>query len=369
MGSNSVSPGLATIAPANVRTYLTPLINAARAVIPAAYQAATPIHVYGTAGMRLLTDSDAEAVWTAVFAALSNSTFSPFRTQSAWVGTLSGEQEAAFGALAVDFISQPSDALFYNNVDPIGNLDLGGASTQIGFQSTSSLKSGKYDIFFQKGRVSYYADSFLLRGQDQAILAFQYFLTGRTTAPAGNVSNPCHPTGYYEVVPMTFSGSGNVDVTFVGTGDWQTCHDQIKTNLLHVDYECLEGTCSASGHYLPPLTNRRFYAVSAFFFHLQNLGVITSSSGSYNGDLQTIKNLGVTWCNGGNGAQYIGQQFLKTVCFINAYTIALFTGAYRFPLTGTSPVTFVNRINGFTVTWTLGAAVVRVQEDIIYQQL
>ena len=120
-------------------------------MIPAAYQAATPIHVYGTAGMRLLTDSDAEAVWTAVFAALSNSTFSPFRTQSAWVGTLSGEQEAAFGALAVDFISQPSDALFYDNVDPIGSLDLGGASTQIGFQSTSSLKSGKYDIFFQKG--------------------------------------------------------------------------------------------------------------------------------------------------------------------------------------------------------------------------
>eukprot|EP01047_Picozoa_sp_COSAG01_P045231 COSAG01_NODE_4151_length_5283_cov_3.521371_4_plen_432_part_00 len=118
-----------------LRAYFARLVKQAARWVPADKQATTPIRAYATAGMRLLNAATQESLWVHVRAQLSGSAtpFAFLRADDAQ--TISGNMEGIFAYLAVNFILSGAPAA--KTQERVGALDLGGASTQITFASSS----------------------------------------------------------------------------------------------------------------------------------------------------------------------------------------------------------------------------------------
>ncbi|KAJ8601533.1 hypothetical protein CTAYLR_008011 [Chrysophaeum taylorii] len=108
--------------------YIEPLVTYAKERVPEAHRGATPFKILATAGMRLIPESDASALYARAYAAVRG-----FATRRDDVRTISGEDEAYFAALAVNYAFGVVDArgTRRGNDDLLGALDLGGASAQI----------------------------------------------------------------------------------------------------------------------------------------------------------------------------------------------------------------------------------------------
>ena len=73
-----ITPGLSSFAPGNISDvpgYLAPLVEYARSVVPEPSQAATPIYLQATAGMRLLPKDQQTALLEAVREVFEGSPF------------------------------------------------------------------------------------------------------------------------------------------------------------------------------------------------------------------------------------------------------------------------------------------------------
>ena len=179
-----IKPGLSAQTPATAGTYLLPAFEAALGMIPPEYHASTPVYVYATAGMRLL---DAQ-LQTDIYDSLAEGLLShpdvvPFKVERENLGTIDGEDEGYFAALAVNYLggvigsdlvtlpalpekgsdglpdrndldrnrrqlawfgSKKGSAQGSNNSNHrtlLGALDLGGASAQIVFDSSTLTPS------------------------------------------------------------------------------------------------------------------------------------------------------------------------------------------------------------------------------------
>ena len=174
-----IKPGLSAQTPETAPTYLLPAFEAALEMIPPEHHAGTPVYVYATAGMRLLDARLQEDIYDALAEGLrSHPDVVPFRVDRENLGTIDGTDEGYFAALAVNYLGgvigsdlvtlpatpeQGSDGLpDRNDLDRdrrrlswfgskrgsaqgannnhrtlLGALDLGGASAQIVFDSST----------------------------------------------------------------------------------------------------------------------------------------------------------------------------------------------------------------------------------------
>ena len=114
-----------------LKNYLLPLVDWAKDRVPEEEWGATPLRLYATAGMRLVGDENAAKLYDACHTILNET---PFLIRRSAIKTISGEDEAFFGAVganyavnAIDADETPSDGAG----DLVGALDLGGASTQV----------------------------------------------------------------------------------------------------------------------------------------------------------------------------------------------------------------------------------------------
>ena len=114
-----------------LKNYLLPLVDWAKDRVPEEEWGATPLRLYATAGMRLVGDENAAKLYDACHTILSET---PFLIRRSAIKTITGEDEAFFGAVganyavnAIDADETPSDGAG----DLVGALDLGGASTQV----------------------------------------------------------------------------------------------------------------------------------------------------------------------------------------------------------------------------------------------
>jgi Golgi nucleoside diphosphatase len=98
-----VKPGLSTFAATPDGAglgYMRPLLDFARAIVPAEQQRSAVLLLRATAGMRLVPAAAAQRIYDSLYEAVrTHGAFSPTR---ALFGTLSGEDEGVFGWLAVN---------------------------------------------------------------------------------------------------------------------------------------------------------------------------------------------------------------------------------------------------------------------------
>jgi len=126
-----------------IADYLGPLMDFAKKVLHEKKSdfRKFPIYLRATAGMRTLTSENRARVMGAVRKLFANEAYCPFYFEDEQARTLSGEEEAIYDWLGVNFLSSNGGILqdsqgagtVSNPRQTFGALDLGGASTQIAF--------------------------------------------------------------------------------------------------------------------------------------------------------------------------------------------------------------------------------------------
>lgn len=339
------SDGLAPHNPSEVAAHLLPSFEYAAAIVPPVYHNSTGVFYQATAGMRLLDESEQEAVYDALYQGLMQAeSFAFMNMQRKDIATLSGEMEAYYGAVAANFLQgiidtemriisrQPkqevgglnreTDATSENMAGhvPVGALDMGGSSTQIVYMADHAKLMKQHeapscinpqeplqendgggsscvpseapqlsdDHFFSTSYLSYGVDQFRERLWSTLI---QERIKKETQNPdscfAKIISNPCANKGF----KVEWDG-----YTLIGSGDTKECIRQTRRLIPHpeipLDYEHTEETDSPSsarsgvvgGVEHPPLRGK-FLAMSLYFFTLDSLRVFSQPDEDAHGAL------------------------------------------------------------------------------------
>lgn len=308
--------------------------------IPDAEVNSTPFYLGATAGLRLLSSSDAEWLIQKVRNVIEKET--KLHYDSRFIRVLSGEEEGIFGWITVQYVE--GDFTF---TDAYGALDMGGASTQISFvPKTEQILADKKTVKLFDEVVDVYTHSFLRYGLNEAYeLSINELLLDQ---PSTNISHPCLLKGYQEVQKGR---------NFYGTSDFEEC-SALMEKILHLNTYCFypNSTCSVDGDYVPNVRPYKFFAFSGFYYLLVGLNInSTSAKGMTLGDLKQkaysfCEDHSFQWAKEHSG---FGEDYIPSQCFNLNYAISLLTNGYKFP-EDSDQIEFVSKVAGKSVGWTIG---------------
>ena len=306
-----------------VANHLMDAFQHAAIVVPEEYHNATRVWYAATAGMRLLPESEQSAIYDAVYEGLLDRPDFVFRgILRGDIGTLSGELEGFYGAVAANYLkgtinvdleldhmssSDNSQAINKRPAKhgPIGALDMGGASTQIVFlpQKGSSDEQDEHSCqvdgpcprvkqtdrmiggdFFSTSYLSYGADQFRYRLWDTWIKNHKQQLENAEgdACTSEIIENPCSFQGYIQ----EYEG-----YTLVGTGDTEKCISQVQRLIPHPTEEVLENLGTHVGGVEHPPVQGKFFAMSLYFFTLDSLRALSTN------DKEAYEALNLSWPN------------------------------------------------------------------------
>lgn len=368
----------------HVAQHLLPLFQHAAEIIPTQYHSTTSVQYQATAGMRLLDYEEQEAVYDALFLGLiQDSTFVFESMQRRDIATLSGDLEAFYGAVAANYIQGLIDAELNINEEhahhgPLGALDMGGASMQIGFvpshstsyttseeecdASTTTTASNRLDEdnFFSQSYLAYGVDQFRERLWDSWIEEHER----EKTCSANIIYDPCSFRGYERM------WKGYV---LHGTGEASECTKKVKS-IMDFDNISLDGESSSSsfkvGGVVHPQVSGKFLGMALFFFTLDCLRHLSTHEGlkkswpnpsileltesleslcsrHWQGDLVNIRH---------NSHEYTREEVLPERCFESVYLVTLLRDGFGFAQ-DSRDITFTYLLNGDEVEWSMGMAI------------
>nr|XP_009666340.1 PREDICTED: ectonucleoside triphosphate diphosphohydrolase 2 isoform X2 [Struthio camelus australis] len=170
-------PGISSynINPPSAGQSLVHCLNQALRDVPTEKHVSTPLYLGATAGMRLLNITNhqaSDAVLNAVSAMLKSY---PFDFRGAKI--LSGEEEGVFGWVTANYLLENfiKRGWLGEWIRPkkktLGAMDLGGASTQITFETTDTIEDPNNEVMLKLYGQAYkvYTHSFLCYGRDQVL--------------------------------------------------------------------------------------------------------------------------------------------------------------------------------------------------------
>lgn len=170
---------------------LQPLLAWARAVVPSAYWAETPVYLLGTAGLRRLEDDERERVLGACREVLARS---PFRFENSYARVIDGKDEGMYGWAALN-AAEGKLGVVGKEAETIGALDLGGSSLEVTYGVSGGGSGGGDDgeswRELRVGDVTYQVrtTSYAGAGLDDA-----YRAAGKMSE--GTDNHPCLNRGY-----------------------------------------------------------------------------------------------------------------------------------------------------------------------------
>jgi len=343
-------------------------------------QTQVPIFLFATAGLRLLSPEDSQAILDSI-RSLVKTQYS-FQFELEWCRIISGTEEASFDWLSIQQLflihgdtsggskfAQNKELEFHQLIRKItseeeyqtkGVVDLGGGSVEISFQP-ESVPEDPYDsltfnaLSFNGTQYSIYGYSHLPYGHNEARKLVENLLAANASGDSP-VGNPCLLTGYNATVNTTASGA----VDFYGTGDAVACADLVK-QILPKD-SCSFSSCSFNGVYQPEVGNSPFMA-------LDNLArIVNFFDVPLNPVLVEIYNQTEVFCETPwevAVVEYAGRPLdsllLQNYCFEGIYGYELLTWGFGFASTS-QQIVFVDQLYGVDVSWALGAMVNQVEE-------
>ncbi|XP_062938641.1 ectonucleoside triphosphate diphosphohydrolase 2 isoform X1 [Cynocephalus volans] len=272
--------------------------------VPIERHAGTPLYLGATAGMRLLNLTSPEASANVLAAVTQTLTQYPFDFRGARI--LSGQDEGVFGWVTANYLLESFikygwvGRWFRPKKGTLGAMDLGGASTQITFETASAAEDQANEVQLQLYGQHYrvYTHSFLCYGRDQVL---QRLLA---SALQTHGFHPCWPRGYSTQVllqdvyrspctaaqrPQTFNSSARVSLS--GSSSPNLCQDLISG--LFSFSSCHFSRCSFNGVFQPPVAGN-FIAFSAFFYTVDFLRTVM---GLPVATLQQLEAAAVTVCS------------------------------------------------------------------------
>ncbi|XP_034547089.1 ectonucleoside triphosphate diphosphohydrolase 2-like isoform X2 [Notolabrus celidotus] len=339
--------------------------------IPSFRHKQTPLYLGATAGMRLLSivnGSESRRVLKEVETKLKSY---PFKFKEATI--LSGQEEGAYGWVTVNYLLE--NFVKYGFVGrwlnpgraTIGALDLGGASTQITFQTSDPVedKANGMELKLYGQTYTLYTQSFLCYGQDQFLRKLLAYLI-MTQGVKSKVNHPCYPQNFNTTVmlgPDVFDSPCTkgyrptkfnplMSVSVVGTGDYQSCLDNV-TKMFSFN-NCSFSKCSFEGVFQPNLKGS-FMAFSAFFFTHSYINRLTNisltSPNRMKEAIRLVCNMSISELSEKTKQQ---EKHMKNVCAVANFVQVLLTEGYGFDERSLPTITFQKKAGGASVGWALG---------------
>jgi len=318
------------------------LIAFANQFVPVDRRSSTPALLKATAGLRAVDSYKADAVLnTCVRATLRQS---EFKFQDDWADIIKGKEEAGLAWMAANYLR----GTFAENAVPgtqsLGVIEMGGGSTQVSFEVSSSDRVVENDDFqfttAMGKQYQLYAHSYLGFGQDYAQAQLRQALGGESV-------DPCYPVGY-------FRKSKGRPAFVNGTGDVKGCLGKIQSLLL-------QSSDQAPGRYPHELPVRGPFAATENFFYVRKELSLTlkdelrpSDTEASDACSKAMVAVPAEISSMEEGSADAGRP---TQCFALSYQNALLQ-ALKIPTTPGVKVQVMRKINGGDVDWALGAALV-----------
>ncbi|CAK9296694.1 unnamed protein product [Gordionus sp. m RMFG-2023] len=397
--------------------YLFKLIDSVMVKIPLKKYHDIPLYIMATAGMRLVSHMEQEAILKDIrhdIAMRYPQLFFP----ASHIQIISGKMEAVYAWIAMNYILGNFDK---HAKSTVGILEMGGASLQIAYEvphnySTFVYKNSKNtskeqvneivaNSIYQlnlSGRIpngaikkkkyyDVYVKSFLGFGVNQTIdiykksvmLKYLQILKNKnkTSGDSVQIQDPCYPVGYTYKLRVDNSVHNNTTnkINITGTGNFKSCHKSLIP-LLKLNSECSLEPCSLDGVHHPigfyaQLPNHtllpKFYGISEFLYShaILELNDIYNSKAfkdkavrycatPYNPILKAYKKHLLLNVNSAYGKNSIINQCIKAVWI---YTV-LHDG-FEFPK-DQDILESVDLVKGKEVSWTLGAIIHTILYDL-----
>uniref|UniRef100_UPI0037E87E95 ectonucleoside triphosphate diphosphohydrolase 2-like n=1 Tax=Semicossyphus pulcher TaxID=241346 RepID=UPI0037E87E95 len=339
--------------------------------IPKARHHQTPLYLGATAGMRLLSivnASESSRVLKEVETKLKSY---PFKFKEATI--LSGQEEGAYGWVTVNYLLENFIKCGFvgrwlnPGRETIGALDLGGASTQITFQTLDMVedKGNKMDLTLYGQTYTLYTQSFLCYGQDQFLKKLLAHLI-KTQGVKPEVSHPCYPQKFNVSIklgqdvfdspctkdyrPVQFNPQ--MSVTVVGTGDYQKCLASVEKMFTFGN--CSFSKCSFDSVFQPNLRGS-FMAFSAFYFTHSYINRLTNisltSPNRMKEAIRLVCNMTVSEMTEKTKQP---EKRMKNVCAVANFVQVLLMQGYGFDELSLPSISFQKKAAGASVGWALG---------------
>ncbi|XP_044051899.1 ectonucleoside triphosphate diphosphohydrolase 2-like isoform X2 [Siniperca chuatsi] len=339
--------------------------------IPKSRHHQTPLYLGATAGMRLLNIVNATEARQLLKEVENKLRSYPFKFKEATI--LSGQEEGAYGWVTANYLLE--NFVKYDFVgrwlkpdrETIGALDLGGASTQITFETSEKVENKdnvmELKLYGQTYRL--YTHSFLCYGQEQFLRKLlAHLITSQGMNP--QVNHPCYPQHFNISIklgedvfdspctknyrPAQFNPQMSVSV--VGTGDYQNCLDNIK-KMFSFD-NCSYSKCSFDGVFQPSVRGS-FMAFAAFFFTHSYINRLTNipitSPSRLKEAIQLICNMTISEMTEKTKQP---EKYMRNVCAVSNYVQVLLMQGYGFNEQSLHSISFQEKAGGASVGWALG---------------
>ncbi|GET87186.1 nucleoside phosphatase, putative [Leishmania tarentolae] len=330
-----VEPGLSSFVAneGGARESLTGLLHFADQVVPQSYQRCTSVTLKATAGLRLLPERDQQVLLDTANQILNES---PFQSRGASI--ISGTQEGVYGWLTVNYLLDSLDRA----VATVATIDMGGASTQVVFETTS--QSGEWIPFnyvhqlrTPKRAIALYQHSYLGLGMNEA----KKKLMASFAKVNGTSSFPCFPRGYTKHL-------NDVELRNSGATDFDECGVLFQEHVI-TKPTCKFDACGARGVPQPliPSKPHLIYAFSYFYDRLYDF--IKEGSPIH---VSSYKDVGHQVCQRESLGRTTAPE--ETACMELAYMYSFLT--HGLGLTDDTTLMVPNRIGGMAVSWSLGSS-------------
>ncbi|PWN22556.1 hypothetical protein BCV69DRAFT_257478 [Microstroma glucosiphilum] len=423
-----VEPGISSFGshPQDIANYLRPLFRHALDVIPPHQVASTPVYIMATAGMRLIPLEQQRSIIRATCSFIEGETlFSLHGRCEDHVQVISGEEEGLLGWIAINYLMdgfhfKPDDDAKKLNADTkaskgkstYGFLDMGGASTQIAFEpSKHALAASPASGHQQEEELAQvklklldgtevthdvFVTTFLGFGANKARERYEQQLTHEASLAKSDrlsaVPDPCLPSGSL-IHPAT-----NASIT--GTGSFNKCLTSLAP-LLEKEAPCSHPPCLFHGIHVPTIdfSVNHFIGVSEYWFSSHD---IFNLGGVY--DFVQFQKAAQKFCSrpwaelekslAGKKefAPQVNEERLRMQCFKAAWMVTVLHDGIGIPRVidhqgkgdGKDHVDqvglkagqknlvteegdwfqSVNEVEGTSVSWTLGKAVLEATKDV-----
>nr|XP_033815828.1 ectonucleoside triphosphate diphosphohydrolase 2 [Geotrypetes seraphini] len=365
-------PGISGYAnnPPDAGKSLVNCLNQAQKDVPEDKHSITPIYLGATAGMRLLNEENATTSNAVLEAVSSTLKTYPFDFRGAKI--LSGQEEGVFGWVTANYLLE--NFIKYEWIgrwirprkQTTGAMDLGGASTQITFETSENIENPDDQLNLRLYGQSYkvYTHSFLCYGRDQMLkrLLSKAIQAGGTST---EILNPCWPRGYSKEVhlkdvyespctakekPASYKPSQNI--TMNGTSNSVDCKQRVES-LFQFD-TCTFTKCSFDNVFQPSVSGN-FIAFSAFYYTADFIRKtmkmpLATPEDLYNASTVICK---LDWNELVKVAP--GQEkFLPDYCSAATFVYLIIINGYKFDQNTFPNIAFQKKAGDTSIGWALG---------------
>ena len=334
---------------------LQPLIDKALNIVPGYLTKQTPIILKATAGLRLLSNNDANRILYHVqqqFYSL------PFKVDNNSVTMLEENDEGLFAWYTVNFLLQK----LHKINESIATLDLGGGSTQITFSTyniDTLIRSHQYIVqrYIEGEQEFIYTHSYLglgLMSARRSILAMDIDHSKSSSSSSLSIgmdynyeywiSSPCfkilnnetyHWRQDHQIYHIQYNNNGDKDDDDIS---WYKCLSNVENFIINANIDQPE-----------ELKHRQIYAISYFYDRMKDIRIVRNDNGQVRvGDFFLYaENICRNSIRIKRQNPFLCIDLTYIACYLH----------YGLGLPTTKDIMLVKKIDGIEISWALGAAI------------